>query len=397
MKDLLFLVHRIPFPPNKGDKIRSYHLLKHLTGNFRVHLGTFIDDENDWEYVDKVDSWCASSHILRLRPGLAKLRSLGGLLTREPLSIPYYRNRSMQNWVDDTIDRFDIRNILVFSSAMAQFVPSDFEGSKLIDFVDADSDKWRQYARGKSWPATWIYKREADYLLEFERAIAQQFDQSFFVSEAEASLFKEWAPESRDRILFFNNGVDTDYFSPDRDYPNPYGDNHPRLVFTGAMDYWANVDAVVWFTESVFPLIKKFKSDMQFYIVGSNPTNDVKALEQTPGVVVTGRVDDIRPYLHHASASVASLRIARGIQNKVLEAMAMKKPILATEAAIEGIPVSDKLDTCVSDLPERLAEHAVALFDGSTNIEVSCANREFVLMNYSWSQNLKKLEPYLSS
>lgn len=397
MKDLLFIVHRIPFPPNKGDKIRSYHILKHLREKFRVHLGAFVDDENDWQYVDQVSDLCTSSRILPLQPGLAKLRSLSGLVSRAPLSIPYYRSRSMQRWVNETIDQFGIRNILVFSSAMAQFVPCAFDGVKLIDFVDADSDKWRQYASGKSWPASWIYAREARCLLRHDRAIAEKFDKSFFVSEAEASLFKDLAPESRERILYFNNGVDTEYFSPSREYPNPYPDRSKRLVFTGAMDYWANVDAVIWFTHNVLPLIQKVKPDVQFYIVGSKPTTEVHALRKAAGVVVTGRVEDIRPYLQHAGVCVASLRIARGIQNKVLEAMAMNKPILATPAAIEGIPVTEELDTFVSDSPQILAEQAVRLLDGAFNKRDHPANREFVLMNYSWANNLKNLDTCLYS
>lgn len=395
MNDLLFLSHRIPYPPNKGDKIRSYHLFKYLSERFRVHLGTFIDDDNDLQYIDRVKSLCASCHIVPFRPDLAKWKSLAGLLRGEPLALHYYPNRSMRRWVEAVTTKTAIRRVFVYSSVMAQFVPASVKALKLIDFVDVDSDKWRQYANGKLWPMSWIYEREGRSLLRYDRRIAANFDRCFFVSEREALLFKNLAPESRARVDFFSNGVDTEYFSPDRDYPNPYRNDDPILVFTGAMDYWANIDAVNWFTHRVLPQIRQSFSGIRFYIVGSRPPAQVKALEKVSGVTVTGRVDDIRPYLHHARIAVASLRIARGVQNKVLEAMAMAKPLLATPAAVDGIPLSDGLEISVSDDPRWLAEQAVRLLITSGNRVNDRANREFVLMNYNWISNLRRLDPFL--
>ncbi|MCI0653774.1 MAG: TIGR03087 family PEP-CTERM/XrtA system glycosyltransferase [Methylococcaceae bacterium] len=397
MKDLLFLVHRIPYPPNKGDKIRSYHLFRHLAERFRVHLGTFVDDHNDSQYIDPVKSLCASSHIVPFRPGLAKLTSLTALISGEPLTLRYYPNRSMRRWVKDVIAKHAIRKVLVYSSVMAQFVPASIQALKLIDFVDVDSDKWRQFASRKNWPLSWIYQREGGCLLRYDRRIAENFDQCFFVSKAEAAFFENLAPESRERIHFFNNGVDADYFSPDREYPNPYGNDDPTLVFTGAMDYWANIDAVNWFSQKVFPEIRQGVPDARFYIVGSKPANQVKMLEKIAGHRVTGRVDDIRPYLHHATVAVTPLRIARGIQNKVLEAMAMNKPILATPAAMDGIPPGDGLEISVSEDPRFLAEQAIRLLKKIGDQRNCRANREFVLIHYNWSDNLKKLDTFLLS
>ncbi len=394
MKDLLFLAHRLPFPPNKGDKIRSWHLLRYLSDRFRVHLGAFIDDDDDWQYTGYVNTLCASSRILPLRTVYVKLRCLCGLLSGEPLSVRVYRSRSMRDWVAQVIREYRIQNVLVFSSAMAQFVPASIEGLKVMDFVDVDADKWRQYASGKNWPFSWIYERESRYLLRYDRAIAEQFDRCFFVSEAEAGLFKNLAPESRDKVDYFGNGVDTEYFSPDRKYPNPYGQGGPVLVFTGAMDYWPNVDAVVFFARRVFPLVQAEIPNARFYIVGSRPATAVQALQKTAGVVVTGRVKDIRPFLQHAALPVAPLRIARGVQNKVLEAMAMDKPVLATPLAIGGIPQSNAADILVAEDPRDLAGQAVqSLNRGDRNNDR--ANREFVLRNHNWSRNLQKLDDIL--
>ena len=305
-EDLLLLVHRIPFPPNKGDKIRSYHLLKHLAKKYNVHLGTFIDDENDLQHIDTVKQWCGKSYFESLNPGKAKIGSLTALLMNRPLSLDYYRSAKMQAWVDSTVKQKSIRKIVVFSSAMAQFVEAKHDSCRVVDFVDIDSDKWLQYARKKVWPMSWLYQREGRTLLAYERKIAKICDASLFVSQAESDLFKTLAPESTNKIGFFNNGVDTDYFSPDTPHENPYAKNDQVIVFTGAMDYWPNIDAVQWFAEEAFPEIRKIHPSTMFYIVGARPSEQVIQLGNIPGIKVTGSVPDVRPYLAHANIAIAS-------------------------------------------------------------------------------------------
>ena len=164
MEDLLFLVHRIPYPPNKGDKIRSYHLLKHLAKNYRVHLGTFVDDPDDWQHVDHVKKLCGRTHFARLNPNLARLRSLAGLITNQPLTLDYYRDAGLQAWAGRVLHELPIKRVLVFSSAVAQYVSHAGHVRRIIDFVDIDSDKWLQYAQKKSWPMNWLYRREGRLL-----------------------------------------------------------------------------------------------------------------------------------------------------------------------------------------------------------------------------------------
>ncbi|MBN9127101.1 MAG: sugar transferase, partial [Nitrosospira sp.] len=188
MKELLYLVHRFPYPPNKGDKIRSYHLLKHLVKYYRVHLGTFIDDEKDHEYLDKVKSLCAETCIIDLHPRTARLRSLTGLLYGQPLTLPYYRNPRLQAWVNSILRNRPIEHIVVFSSGMAQYASETASAKRVIDFVDIDSDKWMQYSASTRWPLSWIYRRESRLLLEYERRVVCEFDSATFVSEAEADL-----------------------------------------------------------------------------------------------------------------------------------------------------------------------------------------------------------------
>ncbi len=396
MKGLLLLAHRIPYPPNKGDKIRSYHLLNYLSRTYRVYLGSFIDDSRDWAHVDTLTSLCAETRFIPLHPLRARVGSLLALATGQPLSVRYYWSHALKRWVDGLLDAGTVQRVLIFSSAMAQYLPATLpEGiRRVIDFVDMDSDKWRQYRRSKPWPMSWIYAREGASLFAFERRQAMQSEASVFVSEAEAALFKTRAPEAAERVTYIENGVDTEYFAPYRDYPNPYPKDSLILVFTGAMDYWANVDAVCWFAKEVFPTVQARLPAARFYIVGAKPTETVRGLTAIPGVFVTGAVDDVRPYLAHATAAVAPLRIARGVQNKVLEAMAMAKPVLATPKAMEGIRASPALRSLIVQGREQAIARSLSVLSGPDQGMGELA-RQSVLRDYNWKENLKRITQLL--
>ncbi|HYE37940.1 TIGR03087 family PEP-CTERM/XrtA system glycosyltransferase [Methylocaldum sp.] len=397
MKEILFLAHRIPYPPNKGDKIRSFNLLKYLSGTYRIHLGAFVDDSNDWRYASDVKRFCGETCLLPLHPGRAKLKSLKGLLARLPLTVPYYADARMSSWVNRIVNERPIHAVLVFSSAMAQYVAGFDSLPRIIDYVDVDSDKWRQYAAKKSWPMSWIYRREAEYLARYDRNIANSFNYSLFVSENEASLFKGLAPEVKDRILGIENGVDTTYFSDEADCPNPYSTDEDVMVFTGAMDYWANVEAVTWFAHGVFPEIRRQMKFVRFCIVGARPTEVVRNLARIEGITVTGAVKDVRPFLKHARCAVAPLRIARGIQNKVLEAMAMGKSIVSTKAAIEGIEIKSPLDLLVAETASEWVDIGLQALRTDSLPLKSERNREFVVRRYGWENSLRRLGALLDT
>ncbi|WP_150047819.1 TIGR03087 family PEP-CTERM/XrtA system glycosyltransferase [Methylomonas rhizoryzae] len=396
MESLLYLVHRIPYPPNKGDKIRSYHFLRAICQRYKVYLGTFVDDPEDKKYIGDLQNYCEEIFCPDLNPKLGKLKSLSGLLSGEALSLPYYRNTAMQVWVDKTIAAQSINKALIFSSPMAQYLEGHPDVKLIADFVDVDSDKWRQYASSKAWPASWIYGRESVKLLQFEAGIAQRADATLFVSEQEAELFKQLLPDVASKIGYVCNGVDTEAFDPSACYPNPFAETEQAIVFTGAMDYWANVDAVVWFAQEVFPKVKAGFPGARFYIVGSKPDKRVLELSQTDSdVVVTGRVDDVKTYLAHARVVVAPLRIARGIQNKVLEAMAMAKPLVVTSAAMEGISGNGDIEVSVTDDADRFA----AAVGTSLRAEMAplWLNRRFVQENYAWAYNGSRLCEFLAA
>lgn len=404
MSNLLYLVHRLPYPPNKGDKLRSYHLLKHLTQQHRVFLATFIDDPADEAYVHTVRALCPDLYVAQLNPRLAKVRSLMGLLAGQSLSERYYQNAALQAWVSQTLADQQIDVVVIFSSVMAQYVPKQSStGSPpmLVDFVDVDSVKWTQYASQHRWPLSWLYRREGARLLAFERAVASRAQHSFFVTDNETALFAELAPEYASQAETICNGVDADYFSPDPVRASPFASaiNLPAqipLVFTGAMDYWPNIDAVTWFATDILPQLRQTWPQLCFYIVGRNPSAAVLALA-SPMVVVTGTVPDVRPYLQHAALVVAPLRVARGIQNKILEAMAMARPVVAATSCAAAIDAcSGEALVSASNVADFVREINVLLKDPARAAVAGQAGRLCVVSRYSWVAHLGRIDRYLA-
>ena len=388
MEPILFLTHRIPFPPNKGDKVRSFHLLKFLAQRFRVHLGTFVDDAADRQFVARLDEYCASSKVVEIHPALARIKSLTGFWTGEALTLSYYRDAALAAWVRDTVVRYRIRSALVFSSAMAQYI-ADIKGLRtVVDFVDVDSAKWEQYGRTRPWPLSAVYEREGDRLLSFERSVAKNTDASVFVTRGEADLFRKLAPESASRVSHAANGVDTDFFSPASQLPNPFPSDEEPIVFTGAMDYWPNIDAVCWFAREILPTIVSSRPNARFYVVGMQPSPAVLELAKDARIIVTGRVDDVRPYLQHARVVVAPVRVARGIQNKVLEAMAMGRPVVVSAPASVALSAEPGKDFAVAADAALFAAKTLDLMDIERGRRVGAAGRARVVADYDWAVNL---------
>jgi sugar transferase (PEP-CTERM/EpsH1 system associated) len=386
---LLFLCHRIPFPPNKGDKIRSFNMLKALSEFYDIYLTCFVDDPFDWQYADKLDKYCQQKLLIKQNKTLSKIKGLQAFISGEAISVPYYYNREMAKWTSDIITVHNIKQVFVYSSSMAQYVEGEryLSQNRIIDFVDVDSDKWNQYAEGKTGLARWVYKREWRKLQSLENKIAEKFQHSLFVSPQEANLFKLQVPQSVSlKVSSMLNGVDTEFFDPKNSDVEAMDENID-VVFTGAMDYWANVDAVIWFCHKVWPLIRAKHPNARFYVVGGNPSPQVKALDAKQGIKVTGRVVDVRPYILGAKVAVAPLQIARGLQNKVLEAMSMAKPVVVTSMAIEGIEGRNE-NVRVSDDPQLFCDHVCDYLELSQSAGQS---RQWILDNLQWNESLSRL------
>lgn len=400
MSEILFLAHRIPYPPNKGDKIRSWHLLKGLAGQFTVHLGTFVDDPEDWQHVPAVTEVCGEVCVRPLNPKMARLRSARGLLQGRPLTLPYYQDPQLASWVRDLAARRRLSGVFVFSSSMAQYaeaVDLGERGRRVVDLCDVDSDKWRQYASSHGWPASRIYAREARLLESLERVYAGSFDSTLVIAESEAELLRRIAPASASRVRVVSNGVDTDYFDPGVDLPDPYGRDELPIVFTGAMDYHANVEGVTWFVAEVLPRVRATLPAARFYIVGSNPVAEVRALAADSCVTVTGRVPDVRPYLKYAAVAVAPLRIARGLQNKVLEALAMQKKVVTTTAVAQGLSGPMRAVLQVTDDAAEMADRLIALLDPVRAAWDAPEARRTVEANYSWQTTVATITGLIST
>lgn len=391
MGDILFLAHRIPFPPDRGDKIRGFHMLKHLSRGGKVHIVAFADDAKDLKGKAGLVPFTASRSIIRrLKPQW--LAALQALTQRRPISLTAFENRAFADAVNGVLSRHAIETIFVFSSQMAQYLPKSGRHRVIMDFCDMDSAKFEAYAQHARGPMRWLMRREANLLLEHDKGVARSATASLFVSDAEAALFR--SRTNADRVHVVENGIDTTFFDPDARFRRIEPIGRSLIVFTGQMDYRPNVDAVRWFAETVLPHVRVRHPEARFAIVGRNPTDAVKALAKLPGITVTGEVPDVRGWLAAAQVVVAPLQLARGVQNKVLEAMAMARPLVASAAAAEGIDHAGTIR--VGSSVGEMADHVVALLDDPAAAQdLGRAARAQVLQRYGWSARLVALDRLL--
>ncbi|KKW89635.1 TIGR03087 family PEP-CTERM/XrtA system glycosyltransferase [Sphingobium chungbukense] len=394
--EILFLCHRIPFPPDRGDKIRSYHLLERMAQIAPVHVGCFADDARDMGFAPDMAKLTASQCVL-MRDRSRVIAGLKGLATGQPLLVSLFDHPDLHRWVAQTLAERPIAAVVTYSAQMAHFVPVLPEGVRFVmDFVDFDSAKYAAYGAQGSGPMAWINRREGRVLLDFERKVAQRANLCAFVSEAEAALFRQASGLGPDRIVGIDNGVALDYFDPAADFPPVEHPDGPLLVFTGQMDYRPNVEAVESFARETLPVIRTRRPDAVFAIVGRHPVKPVRALAELPGVIVTGAVPDVRGWLAAADVVVAPLRIARGIQNKVLEAMAMARPVVASPQAAEGIDARDGNHLLIAADPAQEAEAVVALLDDRDRAgRLGQAARARMEERYRWSATLAGLPAML--
>lgn len=396
-EDLLFLTQRIPFPPNKGEKIRTFHMLRHLSRSWRIHLGCLVDEPEDLQHIDELRRHVTDAHCAHLNPRAAKLTCLSGLATGAPLSFAYFANAGLRRWTRHVLEQVRPRAALICSSNMAQYVVGNGPrpSTVIADFVDVDSEKWRAYAENGNWPMRSVYAREHLKVLGQEEAIAEYADAVSLVSEAEACLFRDMFPHLGNKVHGISNGVDPDYFSPEHGFAPPYDTGRAVYVFCGTMDYLPNIEAVTWFAGEVLPIIRRSLPDAEFYVVGARPSPAVLALNSRDGVTVTGRVDDVRPYVAHATASVAPMKVARGIQNKVLEAMAMAKPVIVSADGLEGIAATPGRDVVVAETAEQFADAALRCHTEGAG-ELGASARRLVVDHYSWAAHMIQFDELLS-
>ncbi|MDB5103938.1 MAG: family PEP-CTERM/XrtA system glycosyltransferase [Fibrobacteres bacterium] len=384
---ILYLSQRFPYPPNRGDRIPTFNHIKHLSRHHQVHVSSLITDADEMKHVGAFSEWAASSTV-ELQPMwksfLGKVRAF---FRGEPLSIGHYRNPVLHRRVRELIEREKIEAVIVFSSSMAQYVEPFTGIVRIMNFCDLDSHKWADLSKVSRWPRSWIYRREARLLLSYERKIAGSFDCSCTVTEQEAALFRRLIPGPDVRVLA--NGVDHEYFEA-----IPWNPSEIRLVFVGVMDYEPNAEAVHFFANEVWPRIRAKHPHAEFTIVGSRPNAKVRALAEKTGVRVTGQVPDVRTFLASATLVVVPLKVARGIQNKILEAMAAGVPVLTTPLAAFGIsPESGNiLFTAERKGPAFTAKVLELLGNPQATRDMARSAQNFVQQNFSWAHTGQVLE-----
>jgi polysaccharide biosynthesis protein PslH len=395
---LLLLAQRFPYPPDKGDKIRSYNIVRHFAETHDIYLGTCIDDPSDVQHIETLRVMVRELHVEHISPlsgwSSAVLHWLGGA----PLSFGFFRRRGLNCWVADVMDRVKPDAAICFSSnIMTPLMRLKHRPKRVMaDFVDVDSQKWRDYVPTKSWLTRWIYQLEARRTHREEAKLGAAASSISFVTEEETALFASLHPQLAAKSHAISNGVDLASFNPDVAFPKPEGMGGQALIFTGRMDYWPNVDAVTWFTKKIMPLLRRNIPDVQFFIVGGAPNAQVQALAREPGVIVTGRVADVQPYLQHGLAAVAPMQIARGIQNKVLEALAMARPTIVSQEALTGInaPVGEAVEVAATAEQWQEAIEKLA-HDPERCRALSAAGRHFVETHFSWAAKLSKMSDLL--
>jgi polysaccharide biosynthesis protein PslH len=373
--NLLYLAHTCPYPPNKGDRIRCFHILAHLAKRHHVTLVYPTVNHDHLNCEKYLRACCDDIFPIKINPWLSYVYCANNLLSKKPLSPAFFYSKRLKR----VIEQISPDLILVDCSTMAQYV-IDLPHPKILDFVDIDSQKWQLFSSMVSFPRSFLYNLEYTRLTQYEHLLSKRFNFCLVTSDYEKSLLKQT------NIVAIRNGIDLESFTATGKSTNN------TIIFTGAMNYFPNVDAVVYFHQEIFPLIKQEIPSAKFIIAGMHPTARVKELADE-ATLVTGLVSDIRPYLSSASVCVVPLRLAKGIQNKILEAMAMEIPVVATSAANRGINATDQQEILVADHPREFAEATVKLLrDHILKERITTRARKFVEQNFCWEQNLSTLD-----
>jgi sugar transferase (PEP-CTERM/EpsH1 system associated) len=388
---IFYICRRVPFPPDRGDKIAAFNAIRHLAARHEVHVFCLGDGVRDLANISGLQAYAKSVSAAPVDEFTIKLRALAALVTGQPLSVAALNESKLHDAIQKKFTELRPDLIIVYSCNMAQFAEHFPNVPRIMHFGDLDSLKWPQYAERSSIPLNWIYAIEARRLLGYERHIAQIFSHALVHTEIEKHDFERLIPGIP--VAVVGNGVDLDYFRSAGEAKKP-----ASMVFTGVMDYRPNIDAVVWFCDEILPIVQANIPAANFTICGSRPAPAVRRLAKRRGVRVTGWVADARPYLDRAEIFVAPLRMARGVQNKLLEALAMGLPCVASTAARSGTAVADGQGILATDEPREFARHVIDLLgDSDGRAEMARRARAAAVANYRWEVQLACLDQVIAA
>ena len=386
---ILFLAHRSPYPANKGDKIRSYNTLLYLAERHDVFLA-FPDDEQVapkhdphlYEITHQVIS--RPLHLLQRATGILK-----SFLTGKPLSVGHFYSARLHRDIKALAEKEKFDALFAFSSTMAEYAKGLNIPVRIIDFCDLDSAKFEQFAQLKSPPLSWIYKMEARRLKDYERRVGNDFQHILFIGPEEQHLFSAPRPVAQ-KVKIMSNGVEIPARSDLEAAARENTALQPNIVFTGVMDYLPNVDAVAWFARRVFPRLVQAMPDVHFYIVGKDPDKNVRALHDPAAHVhVTGAVASVAPYLESSLLFAAPMRIARGMQTKILQAMAYNVPVICSAQAARALGAVPGEHLLTAETADEYMQKSLALVgDPSRRHSLQQAALGFLQQKFTWQKNL---------
>jgi sugar transferase (PEP-CTERM/EpsH1 system associated) len=388
---IFFICERVPFPPARGDKITTSNEIRHLSTNHQVHVFCLADGKQDLDNIPGLRRYAQSVTAVPVNGWKSKLRALEALFVGGSLSVAAFNEAKLHNIIRQKFAELQPDLIMVYSCNVGQYAEHFPQVPRIMQFAELDSARWGQFARRSRPPLRWVYAIEEQRFFAYEQHIARTFSHALVCTAAEQCDFERLVPGAP--VSPIGNGVDFDYF-PSKGIAKQSG----SIIFTGVMDYFPNVDAVVWFCDEVLPIVQRQIPEACLTICGSRPVAAVRRLAKRRGVTVTGRVPDTRPYMDRAEVFVAPLRMARGIQNKLLEAMAMGLPCVASTAVTRGTAVPDGEGILAADDRDEFAERVVRLLrDGAFRAEIAGKARATAELNYQWETQLACLDRVLAA
>ncbi len=388
---ILFVCHRFPFPPKRGGKIRPFNIIRHLQQRADVTVASLVRSEEEETEAAGIRDYCSRFLMGRVSAPAANWRMLARLPGPEPSSMGYFYSPELARKIDETVARECFQLVFVHCSSAAQYVENLSAVPKVMDFGDMDSEKWFTYAAHRPFPINAGYWLEATKLRRAEIRLARKFDLSTCTTRAELDTLESL--HAATHTDWFPNGVDNEFFAPTE---QPYDPD--VICFTGRMDYFPNQQAADWLAREIFPRIRKLRPSARLMLVGAAPPRRVQRLGELPGVTVTGTVEDVRPYVQGAAVSVAPLRIARGTQNKILEAAAMGVPVVTTPVAAQGVDMRPDQDLLVAGSTDEFVTQVLELMEHPDRRRaLAAAARNRILSHHSWQASMERLDDILEN
>lgn len=388
--NILFICHRLPFPPDRGGKIRPFYFIKHLSQTHQVTVASLAETQEEIEKGAELGNYCREVIVEKIAVPVRWGKALLGMLTPRPSSLRYFHSAKLIREIGARAHRLPFDLTLVHCAFVAQYASALKSTPLIMDFGDLDSGKLFEYQRYRSFPLSWAYGYEARKLRAYESHLSKQATMCTFTTPYEMEEFQSFNSETPRAVI--PNGVNVNYF----EYLEDSKVKPESLVFVGRLDYFPNEQGILWFVHQVLPRVRRMIPQASLTIVGSNPGVQVRRLDELPGVLVTGHVPDVRPFLREAALAIAPLQIARGVQNKILEAMAIGTPVVATTEAARGIHTSDRQCFLVGRDAEEFAHHVVQVLQKPQLREVLSENgRRHIHQHYTWRRSMELLDEIL--